>query len=482
MGLRAVLRPAFLIAIVVAAVGALFAVLPADARLLLEELPPAGMTVTVQPGDTLAGVADRHGVTLRALMRLNGIQDPRQIYPGQVIVLGDSAIAEGATRVLDPGSSLLEISRATNVDLRTLAIANRLLRPTGLPSGYRVVVPPGDDAVAVSHEEAHGFAPRVVAGLRYGVGWWEIIRLNPVPGTLGLSLLVPPGWAEAIGAGTDDVPSSPLVVTVDVSPQPVSRGETVAFRIVTTQPVTCGLTLLDQVEPCYDVDGTRTAWVGLVGLPALLSVGEVPLAIVLQTDAGEAAEVTLPLVVSAGRYDYERLDLPADRQSLLDPVASQSETARIAALRTLRSPARYWTYPFSLPVQSAVTSYYGSRRSYGYGFGSYHAGTDFDGEIGMVVRTPTPGVVVLADTLVVRGNAVVIDHGWGVVSGYWHLARIDVEVGQEVSVGDQIGLLGNTGLSTGAHLHWELWINGVAVNVLSWLRADGPAALLGAVP
>jgi len=155
-------------------------------------------------------------------------------------------------------------------------------------------------------------------------------------------------------------------------------------------------------------------------------------------------------------------------------VASQSETARIAALRTLRSPARYWTYPFSLPVQSAVTSYYGSRRSYGYGFGSYHAGTDFDGEIGMVVRTPTPGVVVLADTL--------IDHGWGVVSGYWHLARIDVEVGQEVSVGDQIGLLGNTGLSTGAHLHWELWINGVAVNVLSWLRADGPAALLGAVP
>ncbi len=230
------------------------------------------------------------------------------------------------------------------------------------------------------------------------------------------------------------------------------------------------------------MDGTRTSWVGLAGLPALLPVGEVPLAISLRTDAGEVAEVTPPLVVTAGRYDYERIDLPADRQSLLDPAASQSETARIASVRTLRSPARYWTYPFSLPVQSAVTSYYGSRRSYGYGFGSYHAGTDFDGEIGMVVRTPTPGVVVLADTLVVRGNAVVIDHGWGVVSGYWHLARIDVEVGQEVSVGDQIGLLGNTGLSTGAHLHWELWVNGVAVNVLSWLRPDGPAALLGAVP
>ncbi len=106
---------------------------------------------------------------------------------------------------------------------------------------------------------------------------------------------------------------------------------------------------------------------------------------------------------------------------------SQSETARIASVRRCARPPATGPIPSSLPVQSAVTSYYGSRRSYGYGFGSYHAGTDFDGEIGMVVRTPTPGVVVLADTLVVRGNAVVIDHGWGVVSGYWHLARIDVE-------------------------------------------------------
>ncbi len=482
MDLRVAHRASFLLAVVVATVGALFAGRPVDARSLLVEPPPTGAIVVVQPGDTLAGLAERHGVTLRALMHLNGIQDPRQIYTGQALLLGDGAIADGVAHVLEPGSSLLEISRAAAVDLQTLALANRLLRPTGLPGGFRVVVPPGDGAVAVPYKVAQGLAPRVVAGLHYGVGWWEILRLNPVPGTLGLPLLVPPGRGEAIGAGTYDVAFSYPVVRAEVSPQPVAQGETVAFRITTAEPATCGLTFLDQVEPCYDVDGTRTLWVGLAGLPALLPVGEVPLAISLRTDAGEVAEVTLPLVVTAGRYDYERIDLPADRQSLLDPAASQSETARIASVRTLRSPARYWTYPFSLPVQSAVTSYYGSRRSYGYGFGSYHAGTDFDGEIGMVVRTPTPGVVVLADTLVVRGNAVVIDHGWGVVSGYWHLARIDVEVGQEVSVGDQIGLLGNTGLSTGAHLHWELWVNGVAVNVLSWLRPDGPAALLGAVP
>ncbi len=107
--------------------------------------------------------------------------------------------------VLEPGSSLLEISRAAAVDLQTLALANRLLRPTGLSGGFMVVVPPGDGAVAVPYKVAQGLAPRVVAGLHYGVGWWEILRLNPVPGTLGLHLLVPPGRGEAIGAGTYDV-------------------------------------------------------------------------------------------------------------------------------------------------------------------------------------------------------------------------------------------------------------------------------------
>lgn len=482
MGLRAALRPAFLLAIAAITGWTLFVGRPASAAVLLAERPPAEATVEVQPGDTLPDIAERYGVSLRALMRLNGIQDPRQVYAGQTLLLGDGAMARGVERVLAPGSSLLVISRAAGVDPHALAQANQLLSPTGLPAGLKVMAPLGTDAVAVADDPAYGLASRVAAALRYGVGWWEMLRLNPVPGTLGLPLLAPAGRDTSVIAGAQPGPFPSPVVHVEVSQQPVARGETVAFRIVTAEPVTCKATFLDQVEPCHAVDGTGTAWVGLAGLPALLAVGEVPLTLVLHTDAGESVEVTLPLVVTAGRYDYERLDLPADRQSLLDPAASQSETAKIAGLRTLRSSPRYWTYPFSLPVQSAVTSYYGSRRSYGYGFGSYHAGTDFDGEIGMAVRAPTPGIVVLAETLVVRGNAVMIDHGWGVVSGYWHLAQIDVEVGQQVAAGDQIGLLGNTGLSTGAHLHWELWINGVAVNVLSWLQPDGPAALLGVTP
>jgi murein DD-endopeptidase MepM/ murein hydrolase activator NlpD len=72
--------------------------------------------------------------------------------------------------------------------------------------------------------------------------------------------------------------------------------------------------------------------------------------------------------------------------------------------------------------------------------------------------------VALAQPLQVRGNAILLDHGRGIFTGYWHLNELRVAVGQKVAAGDLIGLVGNTGLSTGAHLHWELRINGIAVD------------------
>jgi murein DD-endopeptidase MepM/ murein hydrolase activator NlpD len=77
---------------------------------------------------------------------------------------------------------------------------------------------------------------------------------------------------------------------------------------------------------------------------------------------------------------------------------------------------------------------------------------------------------VLAEPLQIRGNAVIVDHGRGVMTGYWHLSQIDVTVGQHLDRGDLLGHVGNTGLSTGAHLHWELRVLGVQVDPLQWVR------------
>ena len=81
---------------------------------------------------------------------------------------------------------------------------------------------------------------------------------------------------------------------------------------------------------------------------------------------------------------------------------------------------------------------------------------------------------VLAEELPIRGNTTVIEHGRGVYTGYWHQVSIDVSVRQRVQAGDIIGRVGDSGLSTGTHLHWEVWINGIQVDPLEWLQLDIP--------
>jgi len=441
-------------------------------------------TYVVRPGDTLAGIAERYGVTLAALSRANGIQNPRQLYPGQTLSLSPAVGAPGTVHCLSWGEDLVVLSRAAGVAPLALAHINALLLPTGLRVGYCLRLPPSSPVRAVPTTEGATWAaaPRIGASLLYGARLWDVLWLNPLPHTAMQPLLVPEtaSATEALPRGAGLLPD--LVLSLSLSAQPVDRGETVAIVLETAEPVRCTLSYLGKTESCVGSAEPSRSWLGLAGLSPLLDPGVYTLTLALTTPEGGEGVVPVPILVSAGRYDYERIDLPPDRQSLLDPQRSQAERAKIAALRLLRSPVRYWSYPFMRPVDAAITSYFGSRRSYGYGFGSYHAGSDFDGQGGEPVLAPADGVVILAEPLVVRGNAILVDHGWGVVSGFWHLSEFAVEVGDRVSQGQRIGALGNTGLSTGAHLHWELWVNGSAVNALSWLDPDGPAAMLGEKP
>jgi murein DD-endopeptidase MepM/ murein hydrolase activator NlpD len=74
----------------------------------------------------------------------------------------------------------------------------------------------------------------------------------------------------------------------------------------------------------------------------------------------------------------------------------------------------------------------------------------------------------------VRGNATIIDHGQGVFSGIYHQSEILVNTGEQITQGSLIGQIGNTGRSTGPHLHWDLWVGGVQINPLDWLNNSFP--------
>ncbi|WP_240757915.1 M23 family metallopeptidase [Palleronia sediminis] len=123
--------------------------------------------------------------------------------------------------------------------------------------------------------------------------------------------------------------------------------------------------------------------------------------------------------------------------------------------------------PFALPVQSSFrfTSGFGRR------WGRMHNGTDFAGAHGTPIHTTGDGVVTFAGRQSGYGNLVKIQHEFGIETRYAHMSAIHVEKGQRVSRGDRIGAMGNTGRSTGTHLHYEVRVGGRPVNPMTYIKA-----------
>jgi murein DD-endopeptidase MepM/ murein hydrolase activator NlpD len=187
------------------------------------------------------------------------------------------------------------------------------------------------------------------------------------------------------------------------------------------------------------------------------------------------------LVVS-GNYPEDPL-LYVD-VATIDPAATEPELKQLIDITLPATPTKYWTGDFISPAiayaeSTYFTSRYGNRRTY-IGQGTdlkvpgFHTGLDFGGGEGLAITAPAAGQIVFAGPLTVRGNATIVDHGWGVYSGFWHQSKILVQVGQMVQQNETIGMVGGTGRVTGAHLHWELWVNGVQVDPLDWLNQAYP--------
>lgn len=115
----------------------------------------------------------------------------------------------------------------------------------------------------------------------------------------------------------------------------------------------------------------------------------------------------------------------------------------------------------------SLTSRFGARQAPLAGASRLHAGLDLAAPYGSAVVARAPGRVVAAGWIGGYGNCVVIDHGGGVQTRYGHLSRIAVGLGQAVEPGALLGAVGSTGLSTGPHLHYEVRVNGAAINPLA---------------
>ncbi len=173
---------------------------------------------------------------------------------------------------------------------------------------------------------------------------------------------------------------------------------------------------------------------------------------------------------------------PTTTLSLIDKRAEemageaerQEGALRQVELRLIEQEGLLDSTPAIWPVRGWITSTFGMRSDPFTGEMTMHRGIDISNQIGVPIVAPASGLVVfvVGKDNGAYGKEVVIDHGFGKRTRYAHMNEVRVKVGERVERRQVIGTLGNTGRSTGPHLHYEIEINGVAIDPDSFLLDD----------
>lgn len=235
-------------------------------------------------------------------------------------------------------------------------------------------------------------------------------------------------------------------------------------------------------EPLHFTRNGRVTW-GAMGPVSVDATDSVPARIGIHRASGAVDSVTvfvsLPKRPQPSRRPARPRQLAVDSR-FTRPMSAETQQridrenarAREVGRKAHETPAM-WTESFINPRPSAITSRFGSGRMFNGTVASRHLGVDFSGAVGTPVRAANRGVVALVDDFYLAGNVVYIDHGAGVVTGYFHLSRALVAAGDTVEKGQQIGLVGATGRVTGPHLHWNARYGAVTVNPLDLVTLSG---------
>ncbi|HUP37060.1 MAG TPA: M23 family metallopeptidase [Candidatus Limnocylindria bacterium] len=174
--------------------------------------------------------------------------------------------------------------------------------------------------------------------------------------------------------------------------------------------------------------------------------------------------------------ETDRAPVKEEMDRLLGVVREEGESIRMLERFLGRASRVLASLPSRWPVRGPVNSDYGQRRSPWAPNSEFHSGIDIGARVGTPVKAPAPGVVIFAGQQADYGVTLVIDHGNNTRSLYGHLSRLAVAVGQPVKRGDLVALTGNTGRSSGPHLHYEIQVKGQPVNPHSYIwEESGPA-------
>jgi Peptidase family M23 len=256
-----------------------------------------------------------------------------------------------------------------------------------------------------------------------------------------------------------------LALSAQFTPATPRLGETLVVNI-TPSPGKLAPPTVKVGNKTYPVFGLGSGFRVMIPTTPLEKPGDRDVTI---TDS--AGTTTLKISVADRKFPIQHISFSPGKSGL---EATEMELKQVAAFKAIVSPTKLWNGKFIAPNQGKTSSPYGVRRTYNGELATdyYHRGLDYAGGYGSPVVAPAGGRVVLVGYekkgFRIHGNVVGLDHGQGLVSIFMHMSKISVEEGQLLAPGDPIGAIGNTGSSTGPHLHWGLYVNAVSVDPVQW--------------
>jgi murein DD-endopeptidase MepM/ murein hydrolase activator NlpD len=229
-------------------------------------------------------------------------------------------------------------------------------------------------------------------------------------------------------------------------------------------------------------DQGRREYRALVGVDLEDPAAGTELRLEARTEGGDALRADRGIPVAPGSFPVQHLRLPRSFTDL-DPqtlARVQRERDRMDEVLGERSPQRLWAGPFRLPLDEAPAARgFGARRIINGEARAPHNGADYAVPAGTPVLAAQAGRVVLAEQHFFSGKAVVIDHGLGLFTMYFHLRDLRVREGEAVRAGQAVGTVGASGRATGAHLHWGVRLGGARVDPTTLPRVTRDAGQHG---
>lgn len=201
---------------------------------------------------------------------------------------------------------------------------------------------------------------------------------------------------------------------------------------------------------------------------------------VFYKENGKQKSKIVTLDVKEAKYEKETLQVDGSKVTLneKDKARSAKEYAEAMKIYNTSTSKTLVSSDYIVPLQSKITSDFGKARVYNNTLKGYHGGTDFRAAVGTPIVAANDGVVVLAKDRFYSGMSVLIDHGNGIYTCYFHMSRFDVKEGKKVKKGDALGLSGDSGRVSGPHLHFGIRVAGKQVDPLHFIALINKNLLL----